>query len=977
MASYQHAPVDYCTGIPGISYDLLSLPTTSSDLGFTFKISYHPNNVAIQQKISQVGKGWSLIGIPSISKDANGQPDEEVPFRGPNPFSRKVDDIYYYNINGENGRFTFEFDLITKVASLKFLDKTQLKIEFNYNTEYNFKVNSFLVTDTNGLKYYFDLFNNDEGNVRSTFFLTKVLDSSNKLLSTLNYQQVFTQNSVRRLQTVYALDEIIATNIGKLKFNYTIDSKNIDKNIEIARLDNISLRNLNNTLIKKCLFGYSGDHELNFLHHLDVNNTIVEKYKFLYEGNVYSDDPDPYNYVVGGSGNGGNYSRGYDYYGFRKIVENCNLRDRIIETPIEIANKNSVKAGLLKSVVLPTGGRVDYEFESNTIDPLGYVGLPGFHLTNHDYPKDYDFSDYDYFSESYFTGHNFEDFTLKPIDPLYEELHLSYNQDNFYIETVRSDAYNVEPNQLTRPFRIMQDTELYISFSGQGNPSPYIEDPSAQNLNIGYQLLDANLKVKAASGVSNSEAQNCYNLSEKIFLPAGYYTLKIIAPFGGNISYQMYTVRQKAEKKYFYYAGGVRIKSIKHFEDANSNTPIRNLSFSYNDFTIPSRSSGTLFETGTAKFMPSVGYISGAFVLYKNVKVSEDNNGYTKYSYYTPTDGINYDISGVSTFYYGNVLKTGLLHSIKTFDNENNLLTTDRKYYLLAPTNNYQYYSSIDNLSGYSSGDLLISYIGNYKVRNYYIERIYSKYTRHFPTLSLTSKSIYSYNNWNPKPSIMMSFNSQDKMSRTSFFYLNERPNTPFATELLAKNMVSDVIETERYYDGELLNKSKSEFAYFGNNLYKNSKEFTAKGQGDYTLEKRISVVDNISGTTNEVTNDKGSFTSYIWGYNLTKPVAKIENIQYAAIPTNLILAIQSATNVANNDQNILIALTNLRNNMALANAMITTYTYKQLVGISTVTDPKGDRQTYHYDEFNRLEFVKDSQGNILSENKYHYRTQN
>jgi hypothetical protein len=53
---------------------------------------------------------------------------------------------------------------------------------------------------------------------------------------------------------------------------------------------------------------------------------------------------------------------------------------------------------------------------------------------------------------------------------------------------------------------------------------------------------------------------------------------------------------------------------------------------------------------------------------------------------------------------------------------------------------------------------------------------------------------------------------------------------------------------------------------------------------------------------------------------------------------------------------------------------MITTITYKPLIGVSTITDTKGDKQTYHYDSFNRLQFVKDSSGNILSENEYHYK---
>jgi YD repeat-containing protein len=57
-----------------------------------------------------------------------------------------------------------------------------------------------------------------------------------------------------------------------------------------------------------------------------------------------------------------------------------------------------------------------------------------------------------------------------------------------------------------------------------------------------------------------------------------------------------------------------------------------------------------------------------------------------------------------------------------------------------------------------------------------------------------------------------------------------------------------------------------------------------------------------------------------------------------------------------------------------MVKAMITTYTYIPLVGVSTITDPKGDTQTFTYDSFGRLQNVKDKNGNILSENEYHYR---
>jgi YD repeat-containing protein len=73
-------------------------------------------------------------------------------------------------------------------------------------------------------------------------------------------------------------------------------------------------------------------------------------------------------------------------------------------------------------------------------------------------------------------------------------------------------------------------------------------------------------------------------------------------------------------------------------------------------------------------------------------------------------------------------------------------------------------------------------------------------------------------------------------------------------------------------------------------------------------------------------------------------------------------------------EANLIIALNALRTNVSLANAMITTYTYKPLIGVSTITDPKGDKMSYEYDTLNRLKWVKDKAGNILSENQYHYK---
>ena len=73
--------------------------------------------------------------------------------------------------------------------------------------------------------------------------------------------------------------------------------------------------------------------------------------------------------------------------------------------------------------------------------------------------------------------------------------------------------------------------------------------------------------------------------------------------------------------------------------------------------------------------------------------------------------------------------------------------------------------------------------------------------------------------------------------------------------------------------------------------------------------------------------------------------------------------------------KNLRTALNALRT--AFPDAMVTTYTYDPLVGITSMTDPKGYTVYYEYDDFNRLQRVKDQDGYIMSENKYYYRTSN
>ncbi|TVZ27851.1 hypothetical protein JM83_2917 [Gillisia sp. Hel_I_86] len=135
-------------------------------------------------------------------------------------------------------------------------------------------------------------------------------------------------------------------------------------------------------------------------------------------------------------------------------------------------------------------------------------------------------------------------------------------------------------------------------------------------------------------------------------------------------------------------------------------------------------------------------------------------------------------------------------------------------------------------------------------------------------------------------------------------------------------------------------------------------------------------------GNPLEVSMVNGPTTVYIWGYNQQFPIAKIENATYSEVSSQ-VGNLQTKSNLdtdrtigtSGTEGALRSALTTLRNTTALSDAMITTYTYDPLVGVTSVTDTKGYISYYSYDTFNRLQFIKDANGKILNEYKYNYKS--
>ena len=202
----------------------------------------------------------------------------------------------------------------------------------------------------------------------------------------------------------------------------------------------------------------------------------------------------------------------------------------------------------------------------------------------------------------------------------------------------------------------------------------------------------------------------------------------------------------------------------------------------------------------------------------------------------------------------------------------------------------------------------------------------------------------------------------------------------------VVKNSGSDSYESSFYEYGfhegniKLSNISKLKLLSSQNFVkadYANSSSDDIIKNNDYYKDVTIHEYDN-KGNPIEVSKENGIHTVYIWGYYGTELIAKIENANYNDVynPTVNVENIQSKSDLDIDASSELIlknTLEDLRNQPTLSSAMITTYTYDQLIGVTSITDPKGNTNFYSYDGLNRLEFITNNDEDIVQKYSYNY----
>lgn len=230
--------------------------------------------------------------------------------------------------------------------------------------------------------------------------------------------------------------------------------------------------------------------------------------------------------------------------------------------------------------------------------------------------------------------------------------------------------------------------------------------------------------------------------------------------------------------------------------------------------------------------------------------------------------------------------------------------------------------------------------------------------------------------------------NSNAGTLRTEFKYPNDLVGTeqaPYLQQLVDSNRVAEPVIASQYMvdsGGRSLKLSESHKKYRSsietNNYLLLVESHARKGKGLININTGIDkLIEYLSydsyGNPTELKKVGGATVVYLWGYNGQYPVAKIENATYAeVINTGVDLTVLDGT--SSSEIAKFAELNKIRNHPTMSDAMVTTFTYAPLVGVTSITDHKGQTISYEYDPFNRLEFIKDDTNDLLEEYQYHYK---
>jgi len=891
-------------GIPNIGFPLFNIDVPTTGTGINLSVNYNTESLSGYSLISDVGKGWNLSTVGSIVRSKTLRAEDYIT-SGNNTAADS--DVYYYNYPGGSGKFYIGMDSVSHELIGIHTSPSNDKIIITKDPVKAGKVISFGIMDTKGNRYLFDknninIYESGFGNnlakklTNSGFFLSKIFNNKNEEVANIEYETTteLVDQFVGSVQQ-QKIKKINVNGIGNIEYLYRYNNQ---PHLLVSQgrrdwyvLEKIVLHDNRNQVINQYSFGNLDNDYFRELINLDKNNNQIQKFSFGYDHEDV-------------------YINGMDSFGFPNMYQNCNLDDGVLHSPMGV-NPTTVSYGSLKNITLPTGGKIEYEFEShNMLDPVtgDDCGANGYCYYDHyDFDKLYTLN-FDTQAGGYPTSYT--------VPPEYDEKVFLKYQAFLYPGPAPHPGVSIE-------------LKLFVNNT---EPQPW-KDPAETdpNSNVYCPILTA---------------------------PGPILNFSFQGPRKGYGTVEVYAAKKtrRDQNKYGY---GLRIKSIKNFNPGSA-SPLTYTKYEYTKFGDPAVTSGEILDI-SADLDFNSGRKENKPIGYNNIKVTNMIDGsYSKY-YYTPTFdinlGFNPSFSGSAKDMANYIKAMGVLQKKEDFTATGQPLQKTEAVYqfkeVLLP-NVANGINPVKKVNISKSSATTETYIlgANKKLVSISETNVEDKYGN----VSSTKETL-----------------ADGTVTEKTFLYPEDKGvqkllsanmvNIPLETS--TKKNGKPVGKAETKFDDPAHLYPTSVISY---NM-QSQVPVTASTLDVYDNKGNLVQATGKNGIP--VTTIWGYYQTKPIAVIAGASYAQVSSL---ATVTAAIAASNADRDDPSQEPQLLTALENLRKDPALQNYTVTCTTYDPMIGVTNSISANGIRTINVYDTANRLVKVTDAAGKTIQEYQYHYK---
>lgn len=244
----------------------------------------------------------------------------------------------------------------------------------------------------------------------------------------------------------------------------------------------------------------------------------------------------------------------------------------------------------------------------------------------------------------------------------------------------------------------------------------------------------------------------------------------------------------------------------------------------------------------------------------------------------------------------------------------------------------------------------------------------------HTPGQILKSVQFTNYNE-DYQVSQQGEFTSDNRTKLTKYHYpkyrVNQGATNPYS-QMVTKNILSSVVEEQYFIDTELLSKNITDYReWYPGVILPEFVRYQYKNNSPETVTRYLNY--SSKGDVLCAQQENGMPVTYLWGYKGLYPIAMIQNATYNEVVSVMGSTIGQLYDDTMGDEQLRFILHNYLR-VSMPNALVTTYTFAPLIGMTSQTDSNNQTTFYEYDGFNRLKLIKDPSGNILKRFTYHFK---